>query len=299
MTSLLFNVNGTFLSLDNTKGEVSFISHAHSDHIRRKIINKVIASKETLHISGILGKRVTLKEIKLFDAGHIPGAKQISIDLDGNKIGYTGDIRLKKGIFNKKADIMNVDEIYIDGTYANPIFKFQDPFNIYDDIIKWINLNNDKIIVFGAYPLGKTQELVKIFNENGITPILHNKNYEYTKKYVELGIRLYSIKAGTDEAHEIMRDGAVLIVPNNILNYKIKQIFSFIYNKRVLFAKATGWALKYNFKVDKAFPLSDHSDFYDIVEYIELSGAKKVHVLFSKSNKYLYEYFKRKNMVVY
>ena len=294
----MFNVNGTLLSLDNTKGDISFISHAHSDHVKRKVIKEVIASEETLHISGIVGKKVALKEVELFDAGHIVGARQISIDLDGKRVGYTGDMRLKEGIFNEKAEIMDADEIYIDGTYADPMFKFRDPFEVYDDIVKWVNLNKDKIIIFGAYPIGKTQELVKVFNENGITPVLHAKNYEYTKRYIEVGVSLDAIRAGTEEASEVMKDGAVLIVPNNALNYKIKKGLSLVYGKDVLFAKATGWALKYNFNVDAVFPLSDHSDFYDIVEYIELSGAKRVHVMFTKNKEHVARYFEKKGIVV-
>ncbi len=284
--------------MDNTKGDISFISHAHSDHVKKKVINKVIASKETLHISGIVGKKVSLKEVKLFDAGHVVGARQISISLDGQRVGYTGDMRLKRGIFNEKAEIMDVDELYIDGTYADPAFRFKDPFEVYDDILKWVNSNNDKIIIFGAYPIGKTQELVKVFNEGGITPVLHAKNYEYTKKYIELGISLDAIKGGSEEASDAMRDGAVLIVPNNALTYKIKRGLSIVYGKEVLFAKATGWALKYRFNVDKAFPLSDHSDFYDIVDYIELSNAKKVHVMFTRNKAHVAKYFKEKGITV-
>ncbi len=37
--------------------------------------------------------------------------------------------------------------------------------------------------------------------------------------------------------------------------------------------------MKYRFNVDRAFPLSDHADFYDIVEYIKQANPKKVNFM--------------------
>ena len=48
------------------------------------------------------------------------------------------------------------------------------------------------------------------------------------------------------------------------------------HNKRVYTAVATGFAKIRRFNTDVQFPLSDHADFKQAVEYIEASGAKEV-----------------------
>ena len=62
--------------------------------------------------------------------------------------------------------------------------------------------------------------------------------------------------------------------------HKVKNNFAFqlsrAYSKRVATAVATGWALTERFSNSKAFCLSDHSDFPELMEFAERSGAKRI-----------------------
>ncbi|MEM4336144.1 MAG: hypothetical protein QXY61_04000 [Candidatus Anstonellales archaeon] len=286
------------IGLDCKDGDISFLSHAHLDHVSPvKGAKKIIASEETRIISGLNAEFVSsLDGIKLVNAGHMPGAKQLIVE-NGKKIVYTGDIRLKDGMLEKGAEIVECDELYIESTYGSPEFKFPDPFDVYAEIQKWLRENENSIILFGAYKLGKSQEIIKVMNESGISPVVEKEIAEINERYKKAGINLDYEVIGTDEAEEIMSSCFVAVVtPKKAKRYFAKEIEK-AFEKKTLCAIATGWAVKYRFSVDRAFPLSDHADFYDIVEYISQSGAKKVNFMYGEGEKIIEEMKGFKNML--
>ncbi len=265
------------VGLDSKEGDISFLSHAHLDHVSPvKGAKKIICSEETRIISGLNAEFFSsLDGIKLANAGHMPGARQLVVE-NGSKIVYTGDIRLKDGILEKGAEIIECDELYIEATYNSPEFRFPDPFEVYADIQKWLKENEEKIVIFGAYKLGKSQEIIRVMNEAGIAPVVEKEIWEINKRYEKAGIKLDYEIIGSEEAEELMRSKfAAIVTPKKAKRYFAKQI-SEAFEKSAVCAVATGWAIKYRFNVDKAFPLSDHADFYDIVEYIKQANPKKV-----------------------
>ncbi|MGB9719793.1 MAG: hypothetical protein ACPL06_04345 [Candidatus Anstonellales archaeon] len=268
------------IGLDSNDGHISFLSHAHLDHIGPvKGAKKIIASEETKIISGLDAEFVSsLNGVELVNAGHMPGARQLVVE-NGSKIVYTGDLRLKDGILEKGAEIVECDELYIEATYGDPEFRFPNPFDVYAEIQKWLKENKEKIILFGAYKLGKSQELIKVMNEVGIVPVVEQEIAEINERYEKAGIKLEYESIGSEEAEELMNSSFIAVVtPKKAKRYFAKEIEK-AFEKPTLCAIATGWALKYRFNVDRAFPLSDHADFYDIVEYIKQANPKKVNFM--------------------
>lgn len=268
------------IGLDSKEGDISFLSHAHLDHVLPvRGAKKIIASEETKIISGLNAEFLSsFPGVKLVNAGHMPGARQLVVE-NGKKIVYTGDIRLKDGILEKGAEMVECDELYIESTYAYPEFKFPDPFDVYAEIQKWLKENENLIILFGAYKLGKSQEIIKVMNEIGIAPVVEQEIAEVNERYKKAGIKLDYEVVGSEEAEEMMSSSFVAVVtPKKAKRYFAKEIER-AFEKRTVCAIATGWAIKYTFNVDRAFPLSDHADFYDILEYITYSGAKKVNFM--------------------
>ncbi|MFH2020581.1 MAG: hypothetical protein ABIJ34_04155 [archaeon] len=272
------NFRNETIALDHGNGDHCFLSHAHSDHIKgmgRK--QEIIASEETIELSGLAAKSKQIPELKLLNAGHILGAKQLQMEGDGESVVYTGDFNVRGSLVTKGAEIPRCDRLIMESTYADPKYKFPDYFDVCDSLSSWVNTNNDANIIIGAYELGKAQEVIKILNEySSIAPIVTENIENHCKIYGKYGVDLKRIEVGTAEAEEVMKDRFVAILPMRKAKKYFARRLGDAFNKKTLVANVTGWALFHKFNVDNSFPLSDHSDFYDLKYYIEQTGAKKV-----------------------
>ncbi len=267
------------IALDNGNGDISFVSHAHSDHLNgvmRK--EQIIASEETIALAKLKGINSKLDNVRLANAGHILGARQLVVSEDGKKSVYTGDLCIRDSLTTKGAEIIECDKLIIEATYAEPHYKFPNYEEVCGEMERWVkNRQNSSNILFGCYELGKAQELVKFFNEYcGVARLVNEKMEEFCKVYDKFGLKLDRIMIGSDEAEEVMKRPFVALVPmRNGKRYFAKRIAE-AFNRETLACITTGWAMKYGFNVDKAFPLSDHADHYDLKHYIEQSGAKEI-----------------------
>lgn len=290
---MILPYNGITLGLDNAKGEIPFVSHAHADHLNG-VKNKpeIISTEETKLLGKLKGNVTSLKDAKLLEAGHMLGSRQLFLECDGKTVTYTGDLNLRESILFKGADIPRTDELIIEATYGDPFFEFPSEEEIYSSVEKWVKENKDNILLIGGYEMGKAQEIIKILNEYcSIEPIVSERTAELSMIYNKFGKDLGFVKVGTDEAEEVMRDPFVAVVPPKHSKRYFARRLGEAFNRRVLCAFASGWILKYRYDVDKGFPLSDHASFYDIRYYIRSSGAKKVR-FFCGTKEYLEKEFK-------
>ncbi|MEW5996977.1 MAG: MBL fold metallo-hydrolase [Candidatus Micrarchaeota archaeon] len=273
-------VGGKSIGLDCNSGDISFLSHAHRDHVSGfRGRERIIASEETLALAGFLenGKPETENWIQMLDAGHILGSRQMYAELDGESVLYTGDFRVKDGIFGKGAKAKNADRLVVECTYGDPRFRFPDPFEVYGQIAKWVKENSGSILLIGAYNLGKAQEIIRVLNSySSIVPIVMPESEMFSTVYEDYGVKLERAIVGSPEAEEIMRGGFAAVVPPRLANRGFAHKLSNAFGRRALCAVATGWVMSMRHNVDAAFPLSDHSDFYDIVEYMGEVNPKRV-----------------------
>ena len=165
---------------------ISFISHAHADHSPYQIISPPFCTKETCDILKIsnpffeskplkLNKTYKLMDdirVKLISAGHILGSSQIYLEIGEKSILYSGDIKLESSLTCKPIDIENADILIVEATYGLPQYKLPSMEKVREDFISWIKkkLREGRRIEIGAYPIGKSQEAIKILNEEGIIP---------------------------------------------------------------------------------------------------------------------------------
>ncbi len=269
--------NGITIGLDSAKGDVPFLSHAHSDHtggLKRK--KEIIATQETLDLAGMDSKRVTLKNTRMLDAGHILGARQLLVEDDGKSTVYTGDFSLKPNVFGMKAEIPECDRLIMEATYGDPSYVFPDHEEVHDEIRRFVENNDRSNIIIGAYNLGKAQELVRILNECSIAPVVTEKADRLCFIYEDYGYKLDRVVVGTDEGEEVMSRRFVAVVPMSKAKRYFANRLAQAFERETLCAVVTGWALHYRFNADAAFPLSDHADFNDLVDFVEQSGAREV-----------------------
>ena len=266
------------IGLDNGKGDVGFVSHAHADHLngaRKK--ERIIASAETAALAGLKGQRVLPSNVQVYPAGHMLGAQQIAVEHDGERTVYTGDICLHPTLTNLAAEMVKCDRLIIDATYGDPRHRFPAYENTVDEMVQWIRENDDANIIIGAYNMGKAQEITKILNEYcGIAPLVNERTEEICDTYGKFGISLDRVPLDSNEADEVLGRRFVAIVSMRHAKRYFARKLEEAYGRKTLAAVATGWALHYRFNVDRGFPFSDHADFHDLKDYIEQSGAKKV-----------------------
>jgi Cft2 family RNA processing exonuclease len=275
---MLLKVGNESIGLDKGKCDLPFLSHAHGDHLNgMKKKEEIIATEATLELASLQASIASHPQAELLDAGHILGSSQLHVQTDGGSTLYTGDFRTKEGICTKGATPKEADKLIIECTYGDPSFSFPSPHEVYSQIAKWVKQNSNAILVFGAYNLGKTQELIKALNEYcGITPIVTEDSEHFNKTYEKHGIRLERAVAGTEEAEEIMRGPFVAITPPRIAKRTFASKLSEAFNLPAYSASVSGWVQKYRTNTHAGFPLSDHADFSDIISYIEAVNPKEV-----------------------
>ena len=284
----MIHSSGLALSLDRKEkgATVDFISHAHTDHIASaKSSKNIIASKETVELleefRGIRINQAALpKSVRLLDAGHILGSKQISIEdeVNGRKITYTGDFQLQKSRACNSIEMKDADTVIVDSTYFDPGIKF-DPREETESAIQfWTELKlMSGIVLFGTYSVGKAQELIAILNEQGIVPVVSKKISSASEIYIKNGIKLdyASSTHNVDDYEQLIRGNFVGIVENSSLRGVGARLNS-KYGKQISTAVATGMSMMMGFGTDVQFALSDHADFSQVIDYINATGAKRI-----------------------
>jgi len=295
------HIKGTNFWLDaKRKVDFSFISHAHVDHaVRHK---EILATKETARLYehrfgrakfNILEYNQPKKfhrkskssygvKVELFPSGHILGGAQILLEIEGMRIVYTGDFRLRKCLTAKGAEVKKCDILIMESTFGLPRYIFPHRKEIIKRITEFVDqtLSSGEVPIFLAYSLGKAQEIMQILGNKGYKTCVHGTIFNLTKIYEEFGVKFKNYKLYAKHPSDKVGDleGRVLIVPPWVRG---SAMIKNIPKKRM--AILTGWALdpgiKNFFGTDDAFPLSDHADFSELTEYARLAEPKKIYTV--------------------
>ncbi len=279
------------LALDSKDEDanVNFVSHAHTDHLSGLRKNKkALTSEVTKELiesrSNITVERLDEPDcVDLLNAGHVLGSKQLYVknDLYGYSLLYSGDYQISKPIIAEELETKQADVLIIDSTYPYPEVKFDDRTEVITSIQHYVKIKMEKgHVIFGAYTVGRAQELVKILNEAGITPAVDEKISKVNEVYERNGAHLEYY--GLDLPRQDPDKNIVAIVSQSKVN-SIKEEISSRSIKRVFTAVASGWAKIFRFDTDVQFPLSDHADFAQAIEYINLCSPKIIFTLGSSS----------------
>lgn len=257
------------------KPDIILISHAHFDHVKglKYVYSKgikIVLSRETYTILSSLGYKfypedlvfvkpgdtLDLGGIKLsiYNAGHVLGSCMFSIELPRVTISYTGDFNFEDTIIMRKADLMDADVLLIDATYGHPLFSFPPREILYklirENLKEIVELGN--IPILHGYALGKGQELTRIAYDfvGGIISV--------TKSVARFN-RIY------EEFNKISLGNYIIGAHGDVL---IKEFGRMRWTRSDKYRKLifSGWTIKYG---KEGFPLSSHSSFTKIIEYID------------------------------
>ena len=277
----------------------AFVSHAHSDHTghhQRTILTDATArmmrarmgsSGKIQHVLGY-GENRSFGPFQatLLPAGHVLGSAQILIEVFGERILYTGDIKLRKGLSSEKAEIVHADTLIMETTYGLPRYKFPPAEKTIARIISFCRetLAAGAVPVLLGYSLGKAQEILSALTEANLPVMLHGSIWRMTRLYEELGAVFppyVSFEPGLMEGH------VLLCPPASVRSSMIRDIPC----KRI--AMISGWGIdrsaKFRYGCDEVFPLSDHADYGELMEIVDRVKPTRVLTLHGFADEFAWD----------
>jgi len=165
---ILVEIDGCNFRFDPKRvvpGDISMISHAHTDHLPTSFKqSSVICSPITRDFIKVRRKKqveiLSHSAVDLMDAGHIAGSNMFLVK--GNTdILYTGDFCTRRKHNTNGAKPHKCDILITEATYGKPHYVFPDYEEIMSIVRDWLadTIRRGGSAVLFAYPLGKSQEL--------------------------------------------------------------------------------------------------------------------------------------------
>jgi Cft2 family RNA processing exonuclease len=268
------------------KSKSVLFTHAHADHVKLSKSPSFFGTKAT---NDIIKKRYNAQgsklsdidfgakndfdsfSLELFPNGHILGSSQARIVSDGNVGVVTSDFRLKDSVFFKGAEPLKADTLVLETTFADPKYSFPKNTDVVSDMVSWIEKNaKSGLVLLSGYSLGKAQELNYIANQAGFEPVVHDSIFDMNKIYENHGVNVGKFS----KLDHNLKDFSVIIMPPQLVDKNLFATLEHFDKRKLSSAVVTGWEHRGSF--DKVFPLSNHADFNDLIEYVKLSDPKLV-----------------------
>ena len=189
----------------------------------------------------------------------------------GESLLYTGDFKLGESATAERAELPHADILVIESTYGTPAYRLPPRDEVIEEFLALVRqtFDNGSVPVVLTYALGKAQEVTRILTAAGIGVVQHRTVFDVSHVYEPCGMDLgdYELFAGHVEP------GKVLVVPPGMGH--LDRL-----GRQTRFA-VTGWAIdpgaKYRFRVDHAMPLSDHADYDELFEAVEMVQPRVVY----------------------
>lgn len=282
------------VALDVARSDLPFVfvSHAHADHMprdRKLHIYCTAATADLLRIRGFKGQVNILDfeknyaldgfSVTLFPAGHILGSAMIFIESKKGSLLYTGDFKTppsaaSEGFSHPKS----CDILITEATFSLPIYRWKPRHELGNALRTFAQdaLSENRTPIFLAYNLGKAQEIMHELVELEKTVQIHGAGYRLCRIYEKHGIDL-----GQYEPYKRQTlSGKILVTPSSSLEQPMIQN---IPRKKV--AYVSGWAAlearHQQMCIDKSIPLSDHADYFEVINFCQRLSPKHVFVTHS------------------
>ncbi len=262
---------------------INFISHAHLDHTPSRKGGTFLSSHETRKIMSMRGFEMDrhmdyANEMKMFNSGHILGAKGLLFD----DIFYTGDICIRDRGFLSKAEVPKCKILILECSFGTNEFIFPDITEIKrkaNEMIAEFYARGIPVILMGNQ-LGKAQTLTEVFGH--WQPLyLHDTVKKMNMLHKQLGIKSLREAMGHTEAE---KEGLLKKRPWVMIAPMMSEKKQFIQDMKTRYGAITigfsGWAKNTKYPIAKGdylMPLSDHCDFNELVRVAKMSEAEKVY----------------------
>ena len=290
-----------------------FYSHAHSDHIPRKIpsteiITSSITEMLVKHFSSSFEGATFFQEYSLNgvsftqkSSGHIVGSTALVINSNEGKLVYTGDVSIRDKGFLEPFKPEKCDTLIIESTFGSPEYEFPNYKQIISETREQIKeyLEDGTPVILMGYPLGKAQMLYHAFSDLTELNIMHESNFKINNLLYSRNVRgsISAISCQNAEEEKILekKKNWILYAPlrsgRNGFNMHMRSKYG-----AKLFA-FSGWCISSNYRfrmdVDHSIPISDHADFSELIEICEKSNPESIYTIYGNNIKFAAELQKR------
>ncbi len=276
--------------------ESVFVSHAHSDHTAnhaevflseptRRLMRARVSGQRQEHVLA-WGERTDLRDprfgrsregfLTLLPAGHILGSAMSLLEGEQGSLLYTGDFQLRASLAAETCEPRHADVLVMETTFGRPKYVFPPAAEVLQGVLRFCReaLDNDEVPILLGYSLGKAQEILASLRGAGLPVLVTDPVLKMNRVYEALGVE-FPAHRGIESAEAA---GHVVLAPPGGDLAALKRRVG---PARV--AVLTGWAMdsgcRFRYRVDAAFPLSDHADHPDLMEFVRRVSPKVVYTL--------------------
>lgn len=266
----------------------AIITHGHADHSRYGHQNYITHHTNVPIIKHRLGEiSVTGKDwsetfivngvkFSLHPAGHIIGSAQVRVEYKGEIWVFTGDYKTEDDGIAVPYEAVKCHTFITECTFGLPAFKWLPQAEVMDSINDWWaeNKAEGKTSILFGYSLGKAQRLLKYLDPNIGTIFTHGA-IENMTKVVRPMIDMPATTLITRETNKKEFPGSIVLAPPSAHgSVWIRKMTPFVTGS------ASGWmafrGARRRRAIDKGFVLSDHCDWYGLLDSIKATGAEKI-----------------------
>jgi DNA ligase-1 len=296
---VVVETNDTKLILDprNSIGhfDCAFISHAHRDHTGAFIDGRKpkYSTKETIFLFEAIsnkkvrnavpcdyGKSVNIHKtgLSIINSGHVFGSGALLLEEDGVTFLYTGDFNYIDTLTQKAIEPHRCDILVIETTYGQSNYVFPSREEVYDSIVHWAakTIMDGDLPFILAYPVGKAQEVTRLFNLYTSIPVVTHPAITRTNMAVNSfdgDLVFYDM---AKEGEELMKSkSCICLFPTSYSPKALRVVYP-----EARIATVTGWALNFGRRsADESFVLSGHADYSQLVTFTKNCNPKRVYTV--------------------
>ena len=249
-------------------GRVNMVSHAHSDHLPSSIRGGgIICSPITMDFIRSRRKR-PVEEcsdglVEMLPAGHTLGSRMFMVRGEG-RVLYTGDMCTRRKRHIEPASPVGCDVLVIESTFGRPCYKFPPHGEVMSAARDWLDdaMAHDGVVVVQAYPFGKAQELA--YELSDLPLRMSERIASINRMMAAHGVEIPSEELDDDE-------GPPYIYMTSGMGRDAARVQNMV-RRGARTCAFSGWALDERYArrtgADASFPLSDHSGFDELMEFV-------------------------------
>jgi putative mRNA 3-end processing factor len=263
--------------------KTGFVSHAHSDHAARHELTLCTTATGEL-LKARYGK-IRYKPIefgscidwgdvklKVYPAGHMLGSAMLRVETADSSLLFTGDFRLGPSLTVEQAAPPTADILVTECTFGDPKYVFPPREEAVATLVGMVKtiLAGGKVANVHAYAMGKAQELVKILTSHGFVVQVDRNTAPFCQAYARMGVDLGDYSVYGEGGKE----------PDVIISPPMRQRGFGGVKRGCRTIAVTGWAmdasLTRRWGVDYSVPISDHADYNELLQLVELVRPSRV-----------------------
>jgi len=276
------------------KVERAVITHAHADHARAGHRHYLASRRGVGVLRARLGPHIDVMglgwgepltiggaRVSLHPAGHILGAAQVRIEVDGQVWVAAGDyFHSTQGDVNPSCDDFEpvaCDCFITEATFGSPIYRWPRHADVFDDLRRWwsVNAAAGEGSVVGAYSLGKTQHVLACLDADAGPLYVHPAAEAINAAHAAEGVRLPPVRPWRELDDPRSLRGALVVAPPSAASpWRWQRAV------RVREAFASGWMQQHGARhragLDRGFVLSDHADWPGLLAAVAATGCERV-----------------------